>query len=511
MLHSRIAKMLAAILLPPVGLGIVWLASDWRIPRKIVASLGLVIWSVAALVLFFGLRFEFNGGTTGVVYSFYKAEAHYDAVEKSRALQQKDPAPGIPETVITAAPPDLPKLVEPAKEAATTTEPAKLSAYWTSYRGPNRDGIYSQTPTLDKWPAEGLKPIWIQPIGGGYSSFVVANGIAYTIEQRRKQEVVSAYVLATGRELWANRWDAEFTESLGGDGPRATPTWDNGRIYAVGAQGEFRCLDARTGAKIWSKNILTENGATNLPWGVSGAPLIVGDTVVVLPGGPAGKSVAAYNKLTGAPAWSALDDKTAYVSPMLATVAGKRQIIVVTGHRVVGLTPENGALLWEYPWQTNNDINCSQPIVVGEHRVYISSGYGHGAAVFELTAAGDTFGAKTIWSNTKMKNKFASAVLVGDYVYGLDEAILACIDVRTGDLKWKGGRYGYGQIALAAGHVIVLTEAGELVLVKASPDKYEEVSKFTAFSGKTWNVPALSDGYLLVRNTTTMAAYKIAK
>ncbi len=507
-MNSRLAKFAASILIPPIGLWLTWFKSGWRWPRKILATLGLAIWTVAAMILFFGLRIEFNGGTTGAVFSFYKPEAHFQKLEKSRAEQQKaDPVIAVAAPTPVAGTPD-PEAARKLSQDAFD----KLPSYWTTFRGPDEGGIYTQTPTLEKWPDSGLKPVWTEPIGGGYASFVIAKGIAYTIEQRRKQEVVAAYVLATGREMWTHKWDTEFTEQLGGDGPRATPTYDGGRIYSLGASGEFRCLNSVTGAKVWSRNILTDAAATNLQWGVSGAPLIVDDTVIVLPGGPAGKSVAAYNKLTGAPVWSALDDKASYVSPMLVTLNGKRQILVVTGHRVAGLAPESGALLWEHPWQTTNDINIAQPIVVGGNRVYISAGYGHGSEVFELTPAADgKIETKTIWQNTKMKNKFASAVLLGDYVYGLDESILACIDVRTGDLKWKGGRYGYGQIALANNQIIVLTESGELALVQATPDRYQEISRSAALSGKTWNVPALSDGYLLVRNTTQMAAFRIAK
>ena len=190
-------------------------------------------------------------------------------------------------------------------------------------------------------------PIWKQPIGVGYASFVVADGRAYTIEQRRGQEVVTAYDVTTGRELWTQGWNAEYSDSTG-DGPRATPTWDDGRIYALGATGELRCLDAKTGAVAWGKNILTDNQASNLSWAMAASPLIVDDKVIVLPGGANGKSVVAYNKMTGAPVWKSQNDPQAYVSPMLVTLAGRRQIVVVSASRVMGLAPEDGSLLWSY-------------------------------------------------------------------------------------------------------------------------------------------------------------------
>jgi outer membrane protein assembly factor BamB len=354
-----------------------------------------------------------------------------------------------------------------------------------------------------------LKPLWHQPVGGGYASFVIATGRAFTIEQRRDQEVVAAYDVLTGRELWSHGWRGEFKEFMGGDGPRATPTWSDGRIYALGALGEFRCLDAATGAMIWRRNILEDNGAANLQWGMAAAPLVVDNTVIVQPGGPNGRSVVAYDKHTGERVWSALDDKQAYVSPMLVTLAGRRQLLVISASRMMGLTPDRGELLWEYPWVTEYDINAAQPIVIGDRRVYISSGYGEGAAVVELTEDNGRLNPREVWRNNRMKNRFNSAVLHEGHVYGFDEAIFACIDVQSGELKWKGGRYGYGQVLLAGGHLIVLTEDGQLALVRPTPSRHEELVRFPVLDGKTWNHPAIADGRLLVRNLKEMAAFDL--
>jgi outer membrane protein assembly factor BamB len=351
--------------------------------------------------------------------------------------------------------------------------------------------------------------LWKQPIGVGHASFVVADGKAYTIEQRRGQEVVVAYDVGTGREVWTQAWGALYSDSTG-DGPRATPTWDQGRLYALGATGELRCLDANSGSVIWGKNILNDNSAKNLPWAQAASPLIVDDKVVVLPGGANGKSVVAYNKNTGAPVWKVLDDPQAYVSPMLVELAGRRQIVVVSSFRVVGLAPENGAMLWSYPWNTDMGINVSQPIMVDRNRFFISSGYGKGAALVEVKGSGNSFTASTIWENKNMKNKFNSSVLHNGYIYGLDEGILVCLDVNTGERKWKEGRYGYGQVVLAGNHLILTSDQGDLALVNASPDKYTEVARFPAVQGQTWNYPAIASGKLLVRNSNEMAAFDIS-
>jgi outer membrane protein assembly factor BamB len=432
-------------------------------------------------------------------------DAHYAQLEQNRnqqAAQQPAPTAAVPSPSPSAS-----VAASPGDATAAASAPSRNS--WTNFRGARRDGKYDEGSVATNWPANGLPVLWKQPVGIGHASFVVADGKAYTIEQRRSQEVVAAYDINNGRELWTQKWNAEFKDSTG-DGPRATPTWDQGRIYALGATGELRCLDANSGAVIWRKNILSDNAAQNLQWAQAASPLIVDDKVIVLPGGANGKSVVAYNKNIGAPVWKVLDDQQAYVSPMLVELAGRRQIVVVSSFRVVGLAPENGALLWSYPWDTDMGINVSQPIVVDRNRFFISSGYGKGAALVEVKGSGNSFTASTIWENKNMKNKFNSSVLHNGYIYGLDEQILVCLDVNTGERKWKDGRYGFGQVILAGDHLIVTSDQGDVALVKASPDKYTEVARFKGVEGQTWNYPAIAGGKLLVRNSTEMAAFDIS-
>ena len=336
-------------------------------------------------------------------------------------------------------------------------------------------------------------------------------GRAFTIEQRGPQEVVAAYDVHSGRELWTNAWNATFRESMGGDGPRATPAWADGRVFALGGIGELRSLDEATGQVVWRTDILKDAGASNLQWGMAGSPLVVDDTVIVQPGGSSGQSVVAYSKATGKRTWAALDDQQSYSSPMVAELAGVRQLLVFSATRVVGLTLDGGQVLWEHPWKTNFDINASQPVVVSANRVFLSTGYGQGAVMLELTRAEPKWSVREVWRNIRMKNQFSSSVLHEGYLYGLDESILACLDAATGDVKWKGGRYGYGQVVLASGHLIVLTESGELALVRATPESHQELLRVPAIEGKTWNHPALSDGYLLIRNGNEMAGYDLRR
>ena len=382
---------------------------------------------------------------------------------------------------------------------------------WPGFRGQDRDGIY-RGPIRLSW--DGLTPMWKKPVGGGRASFAVAGGRAFTIEQRKNEEVVAAYDVQTGRELWANSWRERFNSKLmglwgGGEGPRSTPTWHDGLVYALGARGELRCLDAVTGKLVWRTNILSDAGATNLTWGMAGSPLVAGDAVIVQPGGSNGRSVAAYDRRTGKPLWTALDDKTAYASPMQVTIGGVRQLAIVTAGRLVGLSLDRRDVLWEFPWSTDHDASAAQPVVIGENRIFYSSGYGTGAVVLELTKTGDKFSVREIWRNIRMKNRQSTSVLRDGFIYGLDEGILACIDAATGDLKWKGGRYGHGQVLLAGDRLVVTTEEGELALVAASPEKFQEIARAPAIDGETWNVPAFAGGILLVRNTRQMAAFDL--
>ncbi len=489
--------------------------------KTIAKVLGLVLAGVVlvgAASYLYGVRVVLDGGGSphlAVVESEADRDAELARHREAQRAASRAPAPptappGQPAPeVATPAPGPAAAGVPPTPAPAAAPGPAPDTPYWADFRGPRRDGHYAEQPILTTWPASGLTPLWKQPVGGGYASFAVARGRAFTIEQRGSEEVAAAYDVASGRELWTSAWAAAFRELMGGDGPRATPAWSDGKVYVLGATGELRCLADATGQLVWRTNILADAGASNLQWGMAASPLIVDDTVVVLPGGRNGQSVVAYDRRTGTRAWSALDDQQGYSSPMLVTLAGVRQILVFSGTRLMGLTPDRGEVLWEYPWTTQYGVNASQPLLLGGGRVFVSTGYGTGAAVIEVTAAEGRHSVREVWRNRRMKNQFSSSLLHEGFIYGLDESILACVDAATGELKWKGGRYGYGQVLLADGHLIVLTEDGDLALVRATPDGHQERARVPAISGKTWNHPAMAGGVLLVRNLAEMAAFDL--
>jgi outer membrane protein assembly factor BamB len=384
------------------------------------------------------MHVEFSGGIQPVFHLPGRGAALPAAGSPSRRIPER-PRPPIAEPAPSA----------PVKAESVRRRPAG-STYWADFLGPGRLGHYDQKPILTAWPAGGLPQVWKQPVGGGYASFTAANGLAFTIEQRRGNEVVAAYDVRTGRERWTHSWKALFEESWAATdrAPR--------RCGTMGASTRWA---PRANCAAWKRPPASWSG-TRTFWPTTARPTSTGacrhrrwwsdGKVIVTPGGGHGNSVVAYDKLTGKRVWGSLDDKAAYASPTVATVGGRRQLLVMTAKRAVGLTVEDGKLLWEYPWVTEKDINAAQPIAVAANRVYLSSGYGHGATVLELTPQGDGFQTRVVWANTRMKNKFNSAVLYEGYLYGLDEEILACVDVETGELKWKGGRYGYGQLLLAS-------------------------------------------------------------
>jgi len=380
------------------------------------------------------------------------------------------------------------------------------------YRGRRRDGVV-QGPALPRdWKAHPPRLLWRQPVGGGYAAFAVAGSVAVTIEQRREREAVVCYDAATGQERWSHSYPAHFSESLGGDGPRATPTIADGAVFSLGASGRLVCLDLATGTPRWDVNILADND--NVPWGMSGSPLVYDQVVVVNPGSQrstaAGRALVAYDRTTGQPVWSAGSTKAGYSSPMLIDLAGRRQLLLLDGEILAGYDPQTGVELWRFPWETYQDINVAQPVVLDSDRIFVSSGYDHGCAMLRLTESAGKWKVETLWQNKNMRCKFTSPVADDEFLYGLDEGILTCIDQKTGKRQWRNGRYGHGQLLRADDLLVVLSETGKLVLVEATPEGHHELGSIAALDGKTWNNPALAYSKVFVRNSEEMACFDLA-
>lgn len=403
----------------------------------------------------------------------------------------------------------------PAKTQAAAAFPPVSALDYPRFLGPKGRAEVGGVRLARDWSANPPRLLWKQPIGAGWSAFSTVGDFAVTQEQRGDQELVTCYDVKTGKLLWSHADPARFDEFLGGLGPRATPTIDDGRVYAQGATGLLNCLEGASGKLLWSKDILADNGAPNVQWGKSGSPLVTDKLVIVSAGGGDGRSLVAYDKLTGERVWSGGSELSAYASPVEATLAGVRQILIVNEAHVAGHDAESGKLLWEFSWpgQSNGAANTSQPVVLPGDRVFISKGYGVGATVFAVHKGSDgQWSTVDQWGGPKrvMKTKFANIVLRDGLAYGLDDGILECLDLETGKPRWKKGRYNHGQVMLVGDLLLVQSEEGHVALVEATPEAYRELGSFPAVAGKCWNNLALAGGrYLLVRSGEEAACYEL--
>ena len=383
---------------------------------------------------------------------------------------------------------------------------AQSAANWPQWRGPNRDGISKETGLLKQWPAEGPPLVWkASGAGGGYSSFSVANGKLYTMGLRGDREYVVAFDVATGKEAWSTASGSAFREEHG-DGPRGTPTVDGDRVYALGGNGDLTALDARTGKSVWSKNVLREFGGSNITWGISESPLVLGNKVLVNAGGP-GASIVALNKADGALIWKSQSDKAGYSSAIPVEVNGTTQVVFFTAERAVGLDAKDGRLLWEYGRPANNVANVATPISRG-NRVFISSDYGTGGGVVEIKADNK---AQEIWFTKDMRNHHSSSVLIGDYLYGFSSSILTAVRFDTGEIAWRDRSVGKGSLVYADGNLYCFSEGGVVGLVEATPTGYKEKGRFRISQGNlpTWTHPVVVGGRLYIRDQDTIYAYDV--
>jgi len=359
------------------------------------------------------------------------------------------------------------------------------------------------------WSASPPVELWRRPVGPGWSSFAVRDDRIFTQEQRGDDEVVSAYNLKTGEPVWRHRDAARFWESNAGAGPRATPTLSNGRVYTLGGTGILNALDARDGSVVWSRNAASDTGRKVPDWGIASSPLVVGDVVIAATAG----SLAAYDAATGKPRWFGPKGGYGYSSPQLSTIDGVAQIVLVNGPGAIGVAPSDGTVLWKHEWAGDSIV---QPAVIAGGDLLIGSGSGLAAktGMLRITVAHEPGGwiVKERWTSAGLKPYFNDFVVHEGHAFGFDGSILACLDLEDGTRKWKGGRYGHGQLVLLPDQdlLLVLSEDGELALVSATPDKFTEIARVPAIEGKTWNHPVLVGDLLLVRNGQEMAAFRLS-
>ncbi|MBI3410982.1 MAG: PQQ-like beta-propeller repeat protein [Planctomycetes bacterium] len=395
-----------------------------------------------------------------------------------------------------AAPPSTPKAV-------------KTAADWPGFRGPDRDGVVRGVKIATDWSKSPPVELWRRPIGPGWSSFAVQGDLLYTQEQRGDDEVVSCYSVTTGQPVWMHHDLARFWESNAGAGPRATPTLKSGRVYTCGATGIVNALDAANGAVVWSRNAASDTGKKVPGWGFASSPLVVDDMVIVA---TAGKLVA-YDKATGEQRWLGPAGGWGYSSPQLATLSGVKQILLANGVGAISVAPQTGTLLWKHAWQGDGIV---QPALTADGDVLIGTGSGIGAGkgVRSVTVANgpDGWTAQERWTSVGLTPYFNDFVLHEGHAFGFDGSFLACINLEDGKRKWKGGRYGHGQVILLADQdlLLVLSEQGEVALVEARPDQFTELARFPTLEAKTWNHPVLVGDVLLVRNDREMAVLRLS-
>jgi len=383
---------------------------------------------------------------------------------------------------------------------------AQAGGNWPQWRGPNRDGISSETGLLKQWPADGPPLVWkAAGAGTGYSSLAVANGRIYTLGLRGDREYVIAFDVATGKQLWATAHGGAYRDDRG-DGPRGTPTVDGDTLYALGGNGDLSSVDTRTGRINWTMNILQKFGGSNPQWGISESPLVLGEKLLVNAGGP-GASVIALNKKDGSLIWKSQSDPAGYSSAMPVKVNNTTQVVFFTHERALGLDPANGKLLWEYPRASNNVANVATPVVRG-NRIFVSSDYGTGAGLVEVRADGT---AHEVYFTKEMRNHHSSSILIGDYLYGFSSGILTAMRFDTGEVAWRDRSVGKGSLVYADGNLYALSENGVVGLVEATPTAYHEKGRFRIKqeSLPTWTHPVIAGGRLYLRDQDTIYAFDV--
>ena len=402
-------------------------------------------------------------------------------------------------------------LAERGAEApsATLAAPMSTPAEWPGFRGPARDGVVHGTRLATDWSAAPPVELWRRPVGPGWPSFALHGALLFTQEQRGEEELVTAYQRASGALAWKHADRIRFEESNAGAGPRATPTWHEGTLYTLGATGLLNALDAASGAPRWVRDAARDAGESVPEWAFAGSPLVVGELVVVALSG----RLAAYARASGELAWLGPAGGASYGSPKLATIAGVEQILLLAGGSVLGVSPADGTLLWQHDWKSGASI--LQPALTADGDVLLCGLDAMGGiGLRRLALARGTTGWSVTerWTSRGMKPYFSDLVQLGGAAFGLDGGILACLDLANGERRWKDGRYGHGQLLLLADQelLLVLSEEGELALVRADAAAFTELARLSVLTGKTWNHPVLAGDMLFVRNGEEMAAYRLA-
>ncbi len=367
---------------------------------------------------------------------------------------------------------------------------------WPQYRGPERDGTSPESGLLKEWPFDGPKVLWKRDIGTGFSGLAIAGGKIYTMMAEGEKEYAAAFDAESGKELWRTEVGALFPSEFG-DGPRSTPAVAGKNIVVLGSYGDLVGLSAKDGTKRWELNLTTDFGSAIPSHGYSTAPMVEGDLLVIEVGGGKGKAYAALDPKTGKSRWTTQDGTATYTSPIAVTLGGKRQLISIGGSKIVSFDTA-GELIWSHAW----DGGIAMPIFIAPDEQLFST-Y-RASMVAQLREGDGGIEVEQVWQNAEMNNHFNSSVIHDGYIYGFDNNILKCVAVKDGERMWAKRGFGEGSLILADGHLIILTERGQLVQAKATSEGFEEEGRFQAIEGKSWTAPALAGGKLYIRNLKQM-------
>ena len=390
---------------------------------------------------------------------------------------------------------------------------APFAASWTQFRGPNRANISHERGLLKSWPAGGPSLLWLRrDLGDGYSTVSVADGMVFTMGNEYGSEMIWALELETGNVLWSQR-NGPIYRNEQGDGPRGTPTFEDGNLYSLGGAGDLSCVNAKTGDPVWQKNILSEFEAINIQWGISESVLIDGERLICTPGGR-GATMVALNKHDGGLIWKASvpgDPRAAYASPIAVEVGGVRQYVNFTSHSVVGVRAKDGAFLWEERSSANSTANCSTAIFYNSH-IFSASGFGVGGALLRLDPAGDGTKATRVYHTREMMNCHGGMVAIDGHLYGSHESMLTCLELRTGRVAWRNYSVGKGSVTCADGHIYLRSEEGSVALIEATPAEYREKGRFEQpqrSGGAAWPHPVVAEGKLFLRDSDLLLCYDV--
>jgi outer membrane protein assembly factor BamB len=360
------------------------------------------------------------------------------------------------------------------------------------------------------WNSSPPKELWRRKIGPAWSSVLIIDGRLFTAEQRGEQEALVCLDDATGRELWGHTDSVRFSDGQAGAGPRATPTFDNGRIYSLGATGVLNCLQAVSGKLNWSRDIVADSKAPLPMWGFSSSPLVTEGLVIVYGGAQKENGLLAYDADSGEPAWTAATGPVSYSSAQLVTFDGTPQLLIFSDAGLAAFEPRSGKPLWQFDKASTGIWRVVQPRQLDDGSILIGC-EDLGLVRLDVEKKDDVWTATPRWTSRAIRPAYNDFVIAGDALYGFDESIFCCVDLNTGKRRWKAGRYGHGQVLRVSDQqvLVVVTETGDVVLVAANPDKHEELATLHAVSGKTWNHPVIAHGRLYVRNDQEMVCYEL--